>query len=371
MSRMFDRLMLSDDIRAARRAQIEKVACIINADECARYFFDSKLDDGEQCFINMAPPFSDPFWIEYRVPNNRQGPLESFSHGALITPHDHGADQTPRWTVRFEHFAEKEKGKFMPRGIIDFHVGPDGAVLRGSPNLTLQRMTDTFKWEAGGLSVSVSPEGIDTDEKMFKVISDFMGGMDIAIFGATPEDAEHKRSRTLAVAHPPEIQKSIADARAKAVEELGQDGLEKKVDDLVDKLNLLGRRLDSLHAVTACHPMAFAISLMHCKNVELRPVEPIEALSRAQFKRRGRPLVRYHELHIEPMKAVLKTEGGAESVGLAKALHIARGHFKDFRNGKGLFGRFKGVYWWPQHLRGNAEEGVVHKGYRVDPPNVG
>jgi hypothetical protein len=41
-----------------------------------------------------------------------------------------------------------------------------------------------------------------------------------------------------------------------------------------------------------------------------------------------------------------------------------RGHFKDY-SVKGLFGRYKGVYWWDSQVRGEVNGGVVDKDYRV------
>jgi hypothetical protein len=109
------------------------------------------------------------------------------------------------------------------------------------------------------------------------------------------------------------------------------------------------------------------ISFMHCKNVVQRVVAPPPKLSKRHKERHGRPLFSYRVLEIEPMKQVLRTEGRSEEVGLAKALHICRGHFKDYRE-RGLFGRNKGLYWWDQHARGSIEAGVVGKDYSVKAP---
>ena len=47
------------------------------------------------------------------------------------------------------------------------------------------------------------------------------------------------------------------------------------------------------------------------------------------------------------------------------ALHFVRGHFKDFSHGGGLFGKYKGLYWWSPRLRGSASSGIVKKEYMV------
>ncbi len=112
-------------------------------------------------------------------------------------------------------------------------------------------------------------------------------------------------------------------------------------------------------------PVNLAISFMHCKNVKLVEQDPHERRSRQWHKKKGRKLVRYHMLEIDRMKTILATEGQATEVGLKRALHICRGHFKDYRDGPGLFGKYPVLVWTPNHLRGSAEQGVVVKDYEV------
>ena len=113
-------------------------------------------------------------------------------------------------------------------------------------------------------------------------------------------------------------------------------------------------------------PALLTVSFMHCKNVEVQAVEPPQKLSKKHDKHHGRPLVRYHVLGIEPMKRILRKEGQIDLQGLRKALHICRGHFKDYRGG-GLFRRHKGIFWWADQLRGNPREGIAFKDYDVKP----
>lgn len=108
-------------------------------------------------------------------------------------------------------------------------------------------------------------------------------------------------------------------------------------------------------------PCLLAISFLHCKNVSIVSHEPPAKRS----ARRNRPKIRFHTLHIEPIKRILKTEGGAEETGIKHALHICRGHFKDFTKGKGLFGRYKEIYWWDSQVRGSGIKGAVLKDYEV------
>ena len=112
-------------------------------------------------------------------------------------------------------------------------------------------------------------------------------------------------------------------------------------------------------------PALFAISLMHCKNVDVREVEPPERISRNHAKKHGRPLTKYYVLDIRAMRSVLDREGDAQASGLRHALHICRGHFKTYGSEPPLLGKHQGTYWWPAHVRGAAEEGTVEKDYRV------
>jgi hypothetical protein len=132
-------------------------------------------------------------------------------------------------------------------------------------------------------------------------------------------------------------------------------------DDVPDREVLKRQVFDATPLLT---PLLFAISLMHCKNVTLREERPNAKLSNAGERRGHPPLLCYHVLEVEPMKRILKVEGGAESSGLKHALHICRGHFKDYRQ-SGLFGRHKGVFWWDMAARGSAEQGIVDKDYRI------
>lgn len=116
-------------------------------------------------------------------------------------------------------------------------------------------------------------------------------------------------------------------------------------------------------------PVLLALSFMHCKNVTLDAVDPDAALNRERRKAGLKPFVRYHTINIEPMKQVLRTEGGVEENGLKRALHICRGHFATYSDS--FMGRPLAepmTVWRPAHVRGQASEGVVFKDYRVSAP---
>jgi len=111
----------------------------------------------------------------------------------------------------------------------------------------------------------------------------------------------------------------------------------------------------------------FTLCFLHCKNVELKKIVPSEKQQQKRMKEGKHEFLTYHTLAIEPMKKILKSEGNIHSEGIKKALHICRGHFKDFSKGSGLFGKYKGLYWWEQSLRGTQPR-IVLKDYKIETP---
>jgi len=110
-----------------------------------------------------------------------------------------------------------------------------------------------------------------------------------------------------------------------------------------------------------------AISFCHCRNVTIRdaPAAEVPAKLAKRQRERGRlPGLAYKVLEIGPMKAVLERTRSEHSTGLKRALHICRGHFALYED-KGLFGKYRGRYWIPQHLRGEIAQGAVEKAYDV------
>jgi hypothetical protein len=94
-------------------------------------------------------------------------------------------------------------------------------------------------------------------------------------------------------------------------------------------------------------PALFTVSFLHCKNVDIRPVDPTPKLSRKAERQHGRPLTQYYVLDIKPMRRILDSEGEAQTKGLRHALHICRGHFKTYTDESPLFGKRTGTYWRP------------------------
>lgn len=109
-------------------------------------------------------------------------------------------------------------------------------------------------------------------------------------------------------------------------------------------------------------PAFMALCYANCRNVSVKEVAVPE---KVQHKRKKRGFTfRYYVLEIQPMRELMLSEGGEEMLGIRQALHICRGHFKDFSE-KGLFGKHHGMYWWADHARGNPVTGVVTKDYQI------
>ena len=121
------------------------------------------------------------------------------------------------------------------------------------------------------------------------------------------------------------------------------------------KLDLMGTIYGSL----------LAVAFMNCKNVARNDVTATEGPSDKWIRRQKTSRIRYHVLDINPMKEVLQVEGGIETNGLKKALHICRGHFATYTPDKPLFGSVVGTFWKPSHVRGTIESGAVLKDYRI------
>jgi hypothetical protein len=116
-------------------------------------------------------------------------------------------------------------------------------------------------------------------------------------------------------------------------------------------------------------PCLFALSLMHCKGVNLRPAPVPHPPSRKRRKqRKNRPHFEYHVIEIRGMRGGLVSTGVAAEAA-KKRLHIVRGHFSTYTDKAPLFGKITGRFWMPAHVAGSLSEGVVLSDYRVNPKN--
>lgn len=119
---------------------------------------------------------------------------------------------------------------------------------------------------------------------------------------------------------------------------------------------------------TLALPFFWSFGFMHCRNVSLDP-QAVSRQARRQAERRGTPVLDCRVLNIEPMRRVLAEEGRQSAVGLQRALHICRGHFKTYTEERPLFGKVAGTFWWEGSIRGSLTKGEVAKECKVSPPS--
>lgn len=122
--------------------------------------------------------------------------------------------------------------------------------------------------------------------------------------------------------------------------------------------------------INQCLPFEFAVSLTHCNNVELSEdsvPDPVQKKRRDSGKDPG---MTFKCLELDHIKEKSRTESSSDESEIDRALHICRGHFKEYTEDNPLFGKHTGTYWWPMHVRGSKDAGEVKKSYKVqDPPN--
>lgn len=111
--------------------------------------------------------------------------------------------------------------------------------------------------------------------------------------------------------------------------------------------------------------IAYVFAFANCKNVELIEKSWPDKIQKKRIKTGKLPLVSYRQVVISTIsgkKIDITNHDGQHS---SPALHLMRGHFKDFSNGRGLFGKYNGKYWWNQSMRGDKESGIISKTYKV------
>ncbi len=115
--------------------------------------------------------------------------------------------------------------------------------------------------------------------------------------------------------------------------------------------------------MTMGYPALLAISFLNCRNTVVVDHRPDQKLSKVHQKRHGRPLTTFKTLEISQVKKLLNETKAMGVLELKHALHLCRGHFKNY-NERPLFGRHKGMFWWGPTIRGTGPNAVI-KDYAV------
>jgi hypothetical protein len=108
------------------------------------------------------------------------------------------------------------------------------------------------------------------------------------------------------------------------------------------------------------------LAMMNCANINTIEHRVPEAFQKARLKNDKKPLVAYHTVRVDFDKTPHAI--AAESLpgdGTTPRRHRKRGHMKDYRGGKGLFGRYKGIWYWGPALAGSEDQGVIVSDYEV------
>lgn len=108
----------------------------------------------------------------------------------------------------------------------------------------------------------------------------------------------------------------------------------------------------------------FSLGMLGVKNVDRRSAQLPRALRRHPGEFAGTASDVHHVLDI-PGASELREYVQGPGDAVEKRLHIVRGHFADYTEGGGLFGKLHGKYYIAPHVRGSAARGFVTKDYRV------
>ncbi len=110
-----------------------------------------------------------------------------------------------------------------------------------------------------------------------------------------------------------------------------------------------------------------AIAMMNCDNIDTVEHVAPEPFQRARTRRGKRPLVSYRtiQVNVDKTPASIATQQlpSVDEHGVAR--HQKRGHMKDYRKGNGLFGKYKGLWYWGSTIAGSASAGVVVADYQL------
>lgn len=107
-----------------------------------------------------------------------------------------------------------------------------------------------------------------------------------------------------------------------------------------------------------------ALAMMNCHNIDTVEHVAPEPFQRSRSRKGKRPLVSYRTIQVNVDKTPATI--GAPRLGGEVGLHGKRGHMKDYRKGNGLFGKYKGLWYWGPSLAGSTDAGIVVSDYKLN-----
>lgn len=368
---LYDRLLQKgtsivnpDDMDMPMIRKLMKRAFVVRVDQIAEYLSEPKRRKWDKIkdFPDLSPPWPE-MWFEWNDPSSKT------TYGMLVATldrrHEDGPDATcweyefeksdsVRWACNGHLFSMTDKSHLTHVGHFYWGVSQDGSFheatgVKEYPDepgriKMMRQMTGRYvpgeeiMRNADGVCVTPSMEFFVecvTGTKLSKHYLKYANG--------DPIEGEKNRVREL----------------KQTIEAMGS------ITKMTDGANASIRRLMVLAEI----PL-MALQFLNCKNMKtIREPAHSHKVQRNRVRLGRLPLVRSHILHISP--TVTESSGshtkdaGDEAL---TAVHIARGHSKDYRHGNGLYGKHKGIFWWTMQARGNKKAGIVVKTYEVDRP---
>lgn len=106
-----------------------------------------------------------------------------------------------------------------------------------------------------------------------------------------------------------------------------------------------------------------ALSAFHCRSKRVVEYQPPERLAKKR-KNKGRPpLLSFRVVDLATDSVSVTARPKSEATTGTMPMHWAAGHYADYREGKGLFGKHNVLIWKGPHLKGSVEGGIVSKEY--------
>jgi hypothetical protein len=107
-----------------------------------------------------------------------------------------------------------------------------------------------------------------------------------------------------------------------------------------------------------------------CKNIRLESKFNVHAKrvkkAKSNKTKAKKFRVEYKTLVVDLTKQQQRALGLPATVPFgSKGVHLCRGHYKNYKKGEGLFGKYKDIFWWPSIIKGSKSEGVIVKDYEV------
>lgn len=346
------------------------------ADNVARYT-QAKTGYVLEEFPSLAPPWPT-FWIEYVSATGRQrrGVLvrdldgdpgvEGAASAAEADARSNGYAGDIRWMVELSLMVEDERHRLIgPMGWTVLALDPGGRCVgnrwvmglpKGKGELPKEAeafgsagWNDTEKAIAAQIATIMAPTAEEHVAETMKLVAGLAPDRKLVVLQSALASMEVHRARSAAeVARLNQLIGTVSDF------------------DADQKVSYSDGRM-----IAGLLPALQSIAFLHCKNAVVDEVEPRPKLSARHRREHGRPLLRFQTVRLEVPRSRHASSDTRYGNGDSHALHIVPGHFSHYgdccpgaHEPHGLlFGRLSGVYWMPQHMRGNPARGVVQTDY--------